>query len=355
MRLLITGGSGFIGSAVVRMAVAQGHSVVNVDKLTYAATEGSTASVEESANYDSEIADIVDTQAMAAVFSKHQPDAVIHLAAESHVDRSIDRPAEFVTTNVVGTVSLLIAANQYHQALSGRRQAEFRFVHVSTDEVFGSLDESGVFDLQSPYDPRSPYSASKAGADHAVRAWHHTYGLPTIISNGTNNYGPFQFPEKLVPMMIIRGLAGTPLPVFGDGNQVRDWLYVEDHADALLRIAEVGEAGSTYLIGAHEEHRNLDIVRRICSILDDLEPADDGMPREHLITFVEDRPGHDFRYALDSTDTAGRLGWSASTTLDVGLHDTAEWYLENRSWWTPLASKEAIGRAGLGAVSGGAL
>ena len=352
MRLLITGGSGFIGSAVVRQAVERGISVVNVDKLTYAATEGSTSSVVDSSRYVLEVADVTDTEKMSDILARYEPDRVMHLAAETHVDRSIDRPSDFVVTNVLGTASLLTATLGYYETLTGEQREQFRFHHISTDEVFGALGAAGRFTLDSPYDPRSPYSASKAGADHLARAWHHTFGLPVVVSNCSNNYGPYQFPEKLIPLIIIRALNGLSLPVYGAGENVRDWLYVEDHATALLRIAEEGEVGTTYLIGGDAEERNIDVVRQICAILDEIAPSDDGRQRDELITFVTDRPGHDHRYAIDASDTLERLGWSPATSFGDGLRATVEWYLANTEWWEPLTTEgPTVERAGL---SGGA-
>ena len=348
MRLLVTGGSGFIGSAVVRRAVALGMSVVNVDKLTYAATTGSTSEVAHSDRYTLEEADIVDAAAMADIFARHQPDRVMHLAAESHVDRSIDGPLDFVMTNVVGTATLLAAASDYFETLVGERREAFRFHHISTDEVFGSLGTTGRFNPETRYDPRSPYSASKAAADHLARAWQHTYGLPVVISNCSNNYGAYQFPEKLIPLVIIRAIAGRTLPVYGRGENIRDWLYVEDHADALLEIVMGGEAGITYLIGGNAEHRNIDVVNDICAILDDIRPAEGGKHHSDAIDFVEDRPGHDFRYAIDASGTTRRLAWTPETSFEEGLRKTVEWYISNEAWWRPLtANSAAIERTGL--------
>lgn len=348
MRLLVTGGSGFIGSAVVRSAIRGGASVVNVDKMTYAATVGATAEVSGSDRYVHEKADIVDIAAMTDILARHRPDRVMHLAAESHVDRSIDHPSEFVTTNVVGTSSLLGACTAYYEGLKGRQRDEFRFHHVSTDEVFGSLGSEGRFGPDSPYDPRSPYSASKAAADHLVRAWHHTYGLPAVLSNCSNNYGPYQFPEKLIPLMVIRGLHGLSLPVYGAGENVRDWLFVENHAAALLQIVERGDIGDTYLIGGDAERRNIDVIKQICSILDDLKPTAGGARHEELVTFVSDRPGHDYRYAIDASDTTRRLGWYPATTFEDGLAATVEWYIKNQPWWEPLLEAgHGIERVGL--------
>lgn len=353
MRLLITGGSGFIGSAVVRQAVERGISVVNVDKLTYAATTGSTSAVADSGNYVLEVADIADASAMSELLARHQPDRVMHLAAETHVDRSIDRPSDFVVTNVLGTASMLTASLGYYETLSGAKREGFRFHHVSTDEVFGALGATGMFTPTSPYDPRSPYSASKAGADHLARAWNHTYGLPVVISNCSNNYGPYQFPEKLIPLIIIRALGGLSLPVYGAGENVRDWLYVDDHATALLEIVSDGEVGTTYLIGGDAERRNIDVVQSICRILDEVAPAHDGKPHEDLIAFVTDRPGHDHRYAIDASDTKQRLGWSPATAFDDGLRATVRWYTSNQSWWEPLMAEGAVvERSGLPGAAG---
>jgi dTDP-glucose 4,6-dehydratase len=347
MKLLVTGGSGFIGSAVIRDAIARGMYVVNLDKLTYAATEGSTASVAASDRYAFEQADICDPVAVADVVQRHQPDAVMHLAAESHVDRSIDGPGEFINTNIVGTSVLLAAVTEYFGTLPLDRAGRFRFHHVSTDEVFGSLGDVGAFAVDTPYDPRSPYSASKAASDHLVSAWHHTYGLPVVVSNCSNNYGPFQFPEKLIPLMIISGLRGQPLPVYGAGTNVRDWLYVEDHASALLKIVSNGAVGSTYLIGGDAERRNLGVVEAICDALDELAPVAGASHRER-ITFVTDRPGHDQRYAIDFSATTDELGWVPSVTFEDGLRRTVEWYLANEEWWGPLVeAREAVSRRGL--------
>ncbi len=352
MKLLITGGSGFIGSAVVRDAIGRGWSVVNLDKLTYAATAGSTAAIADSDRYALEQVDICDAVALAAAFERNQPDAVMHLAAESHVDRSIDGPAEFINTNIVGTSVLLGAVLEYFGHLTGDRAESFRFHHVSTDEVFGSLGLDGAFTVDTPYAPRSPYSASKAASDHLVSAWHHTYGLPVILSNCSNNYGPFQFPEKLIPLMIINGMHGDPLPVYGKGENVRDWLYVEDHAAALLEIVSRGEIGGTYLIGGGAERTNLEVVGGVCDILDELRAGQSGSHRDG-ITFVADRPGHDLRYAIDSSATEAALGWSPSVDFEEGLRKTVQWYLDNEDWWAPLVERrDAVARRGLGASSG---
>ena len=340
MKLLVTGGAGFIGSAVVRQVVAAGHSVVNVDCLTYAACLENVASVANSPLYAFEQVDIRDTDALARVFAQHRPDAVMHLAAESHVDRSIDGPGAFIDTNVRGTYSLLEAARAYWQGQG--RPDSFRFHHISTDEVFGSLGAEGQFTEETPYDPRSPYSASKAASDHLVRAWHHTYGLPVVLSNCSNNYGPFHFPEKLIPVVILNALAGRPVPVYGQGLNVRDWLYVEDHAAALLMVLQKGAVGRSYNIGGENEATNIDLVRRICAILDRKRP--DHAPHARLIEFVTDRPGHDLRYAIDATRIRTELGWQPSVTLDEGLERTVDWYLANESWWRPLQKRQGVGQ-----------
>ncbi len=334
MRLLVTGGCGFIGSAVIRHVIrSTDHSVVNVDKMTYAASEDA---LEEGLRHNRHVlirADVADAAAMAQVFATHQPDAVMHLAAESHVDRSIDGPGPFIQTNVVGTFILLDAARNYWNGLPGERKAAFRFHHVSTDEVFGALDHGDPpFTETTAYDPRSPYSASKAASDHLVRAWQHTYGLPTIVSNTTNNYGPWQFPEKLIPLVTLNALEGKTLPVYGDGSNQRDWLYVEDHAEALVRVVEQGQPGATYAIGARQPRTNLQVVKAICAALDARVPDPAG-PRERLIRFVTDRPGHDFRYEIDPTRSEAALAWRAPHDFERGLGRTIDWYLANRPWW----------------------
>lgn len=340
MTLLITGGAGFIGSAVVRLAVARGHRVVNVDALTYAACLENVASVADSPLYTFEHADIRDAEAMARIFAAHQPTAVMHLAAESHVDRSIDGPGAFIETNVNGTYTLLQAARAQWEAQG--RPDDFRFHHISTDEVFGTLGETGQFTEDTPYAPNSPYSASKAASDHLVRAWHETYGLPVVLTNCSNNYGPYHFPEKLIPVVILNALAGKPIPVYGQGLNVRDWLYVEDHADALLTVLFRGETGRSYNIGGENEARNIDLVQMICAILDRLRPAD--RPYASLITYVQDRPGHDLRYAIDPTRIRTELGWRPSVTLEQGLEKTVEWYLSNEGWWRPLQARAGVGQ-----------
>ena len=340
MKILVTGGAGFIGSAVVRLAVARGHAVVNLDALTYAANLENVASVAGSPLYAFEHADIRDRAALDAIFARHQPDAIMHLAAESHVDRSIDGPGAFIDTNITGTYALLEAARAYWSA-QGRPEG-FRFHHISTDEVFGSLGPEGQFTETTAYDPRSPYSASKAASDHLVRAWHETYGLPVVLSNCSNNYGPYHFPEKLVPVVILNALHGREIPVYGDGGNVRDWLYVEDHADALLLVLEKGALGRSYNIGGENEARNIDLVRTICAHMDRLRP--DAGPHERLIRFVADRPGHDRRYAIDPTRIREELGWRPSVTVEEGLRRTVEWYLANEGWWQPLLAREGVGK-----------
>lgn len=344
MKLLVTGGAGFIGSAVVRRAIADGHQVVNLDKLTYAGSISNVASVAQDPGYRFEQADICDRPALDRIFDTHKPDAVMHLAAESHVDRSIDGPLTFVETNVTGTVTLLEAARRYWQEAG--RPAGFRFHHISTDEVFGSLGPVGQFSETTPYDPSSPYSASKAASDHMVRAWAETYGLPVILTNCSNNYGPYHFPEKLIPVVILKAIAGLPIPVYGTGSNVRDWLYVEDHAEALLLAIQKGTPGRSYAIGGENEAQNIELVRKICAILDRVRPG--GAPHAEQITFVKDRPGHDQRYAINATRIRKELGWRPSVTLDEGLEKTVRWFLENRDWWQPLLDRDGVGaRLGL--------
>ena len=339
MKILITGGAGFIGSAVVRLAIAREHDVVNVDALTYAACLDNVSSVADQTNYKFEQVDIRDRAALDQVFAAHIPDAVIHLAAESHVDRSIDGPASFIETNIIGTFNMLEAARSYW--LERGRPNTFRFHHVSTDEVFGSLGSTGLFIEDTPYDPRSPYSASKASSDHLVRAWHETYGLPIVMTNCSNNYGPYHFPEKLIPVVILNALAEKSLPIYGDGGNVRDWLYVEDHADALLLVLEQGTVGRSYNIGGENERTNLELVKTLCSILDRLRPRHKGSYAD-LITFVADRPGHDARYAIDPSRIRDELNWSPSVTIEQGLEITVQWYLENEDWWQPLLERSGV-------------
>ena len=339
MKLLVTGGAGFIGSAVVRQAIRDGHKVVNLDKLTYAACLENVASVADHKNYSFVQADICDRAALDTIFADHQPDAIMHLAAESHVDRSIDGPGEFIITNINGTYTMLEAARSYWEAKG--KPDDFRFHHISTDEVFGSLGKTGMFTEDTSYDPRSPYSASKASSDHLVRAWHETYGLPVVLSNCSNNYGPYHFPEKLIPVVILNALAGKPIPIYGAGDNIRDWLYVEDHADALLTVVQKGELGRSYNIGGENEATNLDLVRMICTILDTKKPGD--APYADLITFVTDRPGHDARYAIDPQRISKELGWRPSVTLEQGLEKTVQWYLDNEDWWKPLQARDGVG------------
>ncbi|KAA5605008.1 dTDP-glucose 4,6-dehydratase [Roseospira marina] len=335
MKVLVTGGCGFIGSAVIRHVLETTDAqVVNVDALTYAANPASLADWAADPRYAFERVDIRDGAALAQVFRDHDPDAVMHLAAESHVDRSIDGPADFIDTNVVGTYQMLEAARAHWKALPDDRRAAFRFHHVSTDEVFGTLGATGFFTEETPYAPNSPYSASKAGSDHLVRAWHHTYGMPVVASNCSNNYGPRQFPEKLIPLMILNGLDGKPLPVYGKGENVRDWLHVEDHARALWTILTTGRVGESYNVGGDSERKNLDVVHTICDTLDTLRPAE--RPRRDLITYVTDRPGHDFRYAIDASKIKRELGWAPVHDFASGIRQTVAWYLDNEDWWAPL-------------------
>lgn len=343
MKLLVTGGAGFIGSAVVRLAVSRGHHVVNLDALTYAACLENVAPVADSPLYAFEQADIRDRAALDRIFATHDPDAVMHLAAESHVDRSIDGPGDFIETNITGTYHMLEAARA-HWTRKGK-PAGFRFHHISTDEVFGSLpnDPSQKFSETTPYDPRSPYSASKAASDHLVRAWHETYGLPVVLTNCSNNYGPYHFPEKLIPVVILNALAGKPLPIYGDGSNIRDWLYVEDHADALLLVVEKGRLGESYNIGGENERTNLELVRTLCAILDAKRPKNDGSYADQ-ITFVTDRPGHDARYAIEPARIRNELGWRPSVTVEEGLERTVQWYLDNADWWQPLLDRQGVGQ-----------
>lgn len=338
-RFLVTGGAGFIGSAVVRKLIRETpHHVLVVDALTYAGNLDSLRPVADSPRYRFLHADIRDQAAMQAAIREFRPDVIMHLAAESHVDRSIDGPAEFLSTNVTGTFTLLQAALDYWRSLDGAGRATFRFHHISTDEVFGSLGDEGYFREDSPYQPNSPYSASKAASDHFVRAWHHTYGLPVVITNCSNNYGPYHFPEKLIPLMIINALEGKPLPVYGKGENVRDWLYVDDHADALVQVATRGRNGESYNIGGWNERRNIDVVRAICALLDELSPETAHGGHERLITWVADRPGHDHRYAIDASKIERELGWKPKETFESGLRRTVEWYLANREWWERVRS-----------------
>ncbi len=343
MKILVTGGAGFIGSAVVRQAIRDGHSVVNLDALTYAACLENVASVTNHPNYSFVQADIRDRAALDKVFAEHEPDAVMHLAAESHVDRSIDGPGDFIETNITGTYQMLEAARAYWTRMG--QPAAFRFHHISTDEVYGSLpaDPQVQFTEETSYDPRSPYSASKAASDHLVRAWAETYGLPVVLTNCSNNYGPFHFPEKLIPVIILNALAGKPLPIYGDGSNIRDWLYVEDHADALLLVVQKGQVGRTYNIGGENERTNLELVKTLCEILDRKRPKDSGSYADQ-ITFVTDRPGHDARYAIDPTRIRNELGWSPSVTVEEGLEKTVQWYLDNEDWWRALQNRDGVGQ-----------
>jgi len=335
MRVLVTGGAGFIGSAACRRLVAEGHAVANIDKLTYAANPKSLAALAGDPRYRFERDDICDAAAMTRIFAAHEPDAVLHLAAESHVDRSISDAADFVRTNLLGTYQLLEAARQYWGRLPAGRASRFRFIHVSTDEVFGSAPE-GRFREDTRYRPSSPYSASKAGSDHLAGAWHKTYGLPVIICNCSNNYGPYQFPEKLIPLAVLNAFDGRPVPVYGDGSNVRDWLFVEDFVDGLLAVVQHGAVGQSYNFGSGRETTNLEIVEQICATLDSLVP--NGRPRRALISFVPDRPGHDRRYAIDPTKARNELGWRPRIELETGLARTVKWYVENPAWWGPLRS-----------------
>ncbi|SFP76599.1 dTDP-glucose 4,6-dehydratase [Geopseudomonas sagittaria] len=348
-RILVTGGAGFIGSAVVRHLIrSESHEVANLDKLTYAGNLESLASIADSPRYRFYQVDICDGVALDKVFAEFQPTAVMHLAAESHVDRSIDGPAEFIQTNIVGTYTLLEAARRYWSSLEPEAKGAFRFHHISTDEVYGDLEDTDdLFTETTPYAPSSPYSASKASSDHLVRAWQRTYGLPTLVTNCSNNYGPFHFPEKLIPHVILKALAGKPLPVYGDGSQIRDWLYVEDHARALVEVVTKGEVGETYNIGGHNEKRNLEVVYAICDLLDELVPAADGRSYRELITFVKDRPGHDRRYAIDASKIERELGWVPQESFESGIRKTVQWYLDNREWWQRVLNGDyRLGRLG---------
>jgi dTDP-glucose 4,6-dehydratase len=342
---MITGGCGFIGSAVIRHIIATtGHTVVNIDKMTYAASESGLDAARSSRRHTLIRADITDAEAMRSIIAAHQPDLIMHLAAESHVDRSIDGPIDFINTNITGTFIMLEAARTYWAGLPEPRKSVFRFHHISTDEVFGALEANDPpFTETTPYDPRSPYSASKAASDHLVRAWHHTYGLPTIVSNTTNNYGPWQFPEKLIPLILLNALDGNLLPVYGDGSNMRDWLYVDDHAEALTLIAINGTPGATYAIGARQPRTNLDVVTSICTMLDQQRPDPNG-PRTRLIRFVADRPGHDFRYEIDPIRSESALHWRATHNFEAGIARTIQWYLANTAWWHPIRTARYAGQ-----------
>jgi dTDP-glucose 4,6-dehydratase len=351
MRILVTGGCGFIGSAVIRRAMAAtGHEILNFDKMTYAASEDALESARHHPRHRLVRADICDALAARAAFQEFQPDAVMHLAAESHVDRSIDGPAAFIHTNITGTFTLLEVVRDYAASLAPERREAFRFHHISTDEVFGALEDGDPpFNAATPYDPRSPYSASKAASDHLVRAWGHTFGLPVIVSNTTNNYGPWQFPEKLIPLVLLNAIEEKPLPVYGDGRNTRDWLFVDDHAEALLKVVEQGVPGETYCIGARQPRRNIDVVKAICAILDEKMPSAHGA-RERLITFVRDRPGHDLRYEIDPGEAEIGLGWTAAHDFERGLRATIDWYLAHQPWWQGIRAQKYTGQR-LGAAA----
>ena len=343
LRILVTGGAGFIGSALIRMAISQGHKVLNLDKLTYAANLNNLKHISDHPNYAFHKIDICDPTLLSNAFDSFQPDAIMHLAAESHVDRSIDGPETFIQTNIIGTYNLLMASRRYFESLSPTAQEKFRFHHVSTDEVYGDLGpEDAPFEEITAYDPSSPYSASKAASDHLVRAWGRTYGLPIIISNCSNNYGPFQFPEKLIPVVILKSLHGDPIPVYGKGDNIRDWLYVDDHADALLTVLVSGNIGSTYNIGGNNERTNLELVQTICDLMDIHKPKSSGRHRD-LVEFVADRPGHDRRYAINAAKIKNELGWAPSTTHNAGFDKTVTWYLNNEAWWRPLVKTKNFG------------
>jgi len=339
MKILITGGAGFIGSAVVRKAIKEGHTIKNIDKLTYAACLESLDSICDHPNYSFEKIDVCNRDDLIDCFNRFKPDAIMHLAAESHVDRSIDAPSTFIYTNIIGTYEILEASRHFWKK-EGQPES-FRFHHISTDEVYGSLGATGLFTEKTPYDPKSPYSASKASSDHLVRAWHKTYGLPIVLTNCSNNYGPFHFPEKLIPVVIIKAISGEKIPIYGTGDNIRDWLYVEDHADALLSVIKDGEIGRSYNIGGKNEATNLELVHKICVLLDNLQPQ--KTPYADQITFVTDRPGHDQRYAIDPSRIINELNWKPSVTLDEGLRKTVLWYLENKDWWKALQDREGVG------------
>lgn len=334
MHILITGGAGFIGSALIRYLIKNtDHQILNIDKLTYAGNLESLVEVESNPNYAFQKIDICDAAAIEQSFSEFQPDLIMHLAAESHVDRSIDGPAEFINTNIVGTYTLLEASRKYWQSLSQHKKSQFKFHHISTDEVYGDLEgTTDLFTESTPYAPSSPYSASKASSDHLVRAWYRTYGLPIVITNCSNNYGPYHFPEKLIPLVILNALDGKALPIYGKGNQIRDWLYVEDHAKALYKVVTGGTIGETYNIGGHNEKQNIEVVKTICHILDELKPQSNNQSYEELITFVEDRPGHDLRYAIDASKIKNDLGWTPEESFESGIRKTVKWYLNNLDW-----------------------
>jgi dTDP-glucose 4,6-dehydratase len=350
MRIFVTGGAGFIGSALVRQLIeCSTHEVLNFDKITYAGSLSTIETVAVSNRYRFVRGDICDAAAVKAAIAEFRPDIITHLAAESHVDRSIDGPDAFIQTNILGTYTMLVQARAYWQSLDLDAQAQFRFHHISTDEVYGSLGQDGLFTEETPYDPRSPYSASKAGSDHLVSAWGHTYGLPVLITNCSNNYGPYHFPEKLIPLMIVRALDGAPLPVYGAGDQVRDWLYVEDHVRALQAVFERAQPGRSYNVGGNNEKQNIEVVRAVCAILDRLRPRADGRTYAEQIAHVEDRPGHDKRYAIDASRIREELGWTPRETFETGIEKTVRWYLTNETWWRPLVKAKATERQGLSA------
>jgi len=343
-KIMITGGAGFIGSALIRHLIKNtDHQVCNLDKLTYAGCPESLKEIDTNERYSFVQADICDYEAVKSLFESFQPDAIMHLAAESHVDRSIDGPMEFIQTNIVGTANLLNCTMEYWNTLDDERKQNFRFQHISTDEVYGSLGDEGLFEETTPYDPRSPYSASKASSDHLVMAWFHTYGLPVLITNCSNNYGPYHFPEKLIPLVILNALDGKDLPIYGKGDNIRDWLYVDDHAKALALVMDQGVPGETYNVGGNNERTNLEVVESICDILDDLIPKENGVYRDQII-FVKDRPGHDMRYAIDATKLTTQLGWQAEENFDTGIRQTVQWYIDNKWWWEPIRNKKYSGQ-----------